>query len=201
MLSSRRPLLSKILRRGGFSLASRPRSKASALPHAAPNALRPGTASMAPSRLTASMSAASLVKRLTSWKGGLWLKTSWVANGVMGTSRPDCARASLSTAPGARERSRRAGLAGGSESAYRGRFNDQSRSQSLLRTPAFADVRELIGGRDQCLARLGRQGRREQPSDQQKTRCLTRPHPDQPVLRGLYADAELVRARRQAARR
>src|SRR5262249_28475225 len=94
--------------------------------------------------------------------------------------------------------SRCAGLAGGSGASYRGRFNDQSRNQGLLRAPASADVREFIGGRDRCPARPGGQGGREQPPDQQEARRAARPHADQPVLRGLDANAELLRARRQA---
>src|SRR5262249_35163583 len=87
---------------------------------------------------------------------------------------PGLIRASLSTAPRAREQPRRPGLAGRSESAYRGRFNDQSRSQSLLRAPAFADVREFVGWRDPSLARPRPQGPREQPAKTHEPRCTPR---------------------------
>src|SRR5262249_14696370 len=62
---------------------SRPRSKAAALPQASPKAVSRLAAEPPPSRLTASIRARSVVKRFTSWNGGLWLNTSCVANGVM----------------------------------------------------------------------------------------------------------------------
>src|ERR1700754_1546846 len=79
-MSRRRPLASNVLRRGGFSLASRPCWSASALPQIWPKAASRLTAWPAPSLCTASISGRSELNRFTSSSGELWLNTSCVAN-------------------------------------------------------------------------------------------------------------------------
>src|SRR5436305_2103818 len=88
-----------------------------------------------------------------------------------------------------------------SDSAYRGRFNEHCPEDLVCpQPPSPAGDRGAFARGDPRPARPRRRIRRAQPPDREKALFAARPHPDQPVLRGLDADPVLVRAGGQAAR-
>ena len=87
-------------------------------------------------------------------------------------------------------------------SAYSSGFNEHCIEIVLRpRSPASAGDRGAFRCRYYRPARPRRGIRRAQPPDREEAHLAARPHPDQPVLRGLDPHPILVRARRQTARR
>ena len=87
-------------------------------------------------------------------------------------------------------------------SAYSSGFNDIAIEIDLRpRSPAFAGHRGAFRFRHHRPPRPLRGICRAQPPDRQEAHLAPRPHPDQPVLRGLDPHAILVRDRGKTARR